>query len=403
MQAIFDRLATPTATQLYVASVRAGLAVSKKQAQDFVARQADKQLFARGPKSDLQTATRSETSDHQIDLVDLKQLATSSSFKVILFVCNPWNRKIAMEGLTSKAPLQVAQGYRRILNRMPKPQVVSSDLGAEWGGAFAGLLEEKNIKHRYKDPRNANSLAVMDRQIQSAKLALFKLMTRKNTTKWDSFIDQVEASHNETVQGALLGAPNDTEGDSNTAKIERFALMKANAEKFESNHDKAQKRDEAIRTAGQYRVAKKPGPFDRSFKPRYETEVRTVREVKAGMVRDDTGRAAVPSSAVVAVPAGTAEGPVPDFAGRTLRDNRLKETLRPFARDLYDALGNQELAVTAAARMMPPEYNTTRPSTLLFSTFLRYFPTLFKVTGQGPAMKVRRTGRKLQGKQAVGR
>jgi len=103
MEALYERLGAPSATQLYVAAIRQGLEISKKQAQDFVARQQDKQLFAKAPTSDSKTAIRSENSDHMADLVDLKQFK-SGNFGAILIVINPFSRKIAMEPLSSKQP-----------------------------------------------------------------------------------------------------------------------------------------------------------------------------------------------------------------------------------------------------------------------------------------------------------
>ena len=200
MEAVYERLGAPTAKQLYVAAIRQGIEISKKQAQDFVNRQADKQLFAKGPTSDSQTVARSENSEWQADLIDLKQVG--GQLKVILIAINVFNRKIAMEGLPNKTPAKVQEGFRRILTRMPKPQVLSSDQGNGFSGVFNQMLEEKQIAHRYKDPRNVNSLAVLDRAIQTVKTILFRKMTRRNTTKWDSFIKEVQDGYNESVHGA---------------------------------------------------------------------------------------------------------------------------------------------------------------------------------------------------------
>ena len=73
MEALYERLGTPSANQLYVAAIRQGLQINRKQAQDFVARQEETQLFAKAPTSDSKTAIRSEISDHMADLIDLKQ------------------------------------------------------------------------------------------------------------------------------------------------------------------------------------------------------------------------------------------------------------------------------------------------------------------------------------------
>ncbi len=61
---------------------------------------------------------------------------------------------------------------------MDKPQVVSTDQDAAFAGPFNLMLEQQGIVHRYKDPRNINSLAVLDRAIQTVKATLFKKPTR---------------------------------------------------------------------------------------------------------------------------------------------------------------------------------------------------------------------------------
>ena len=112
-----------------------------------------------------------------------------------------------------------------------------------------------------------------------------------------------------------------------------------------------------------------------------------------------SGRA-VPVSVVKPVAQGTEQGPAPDLRGRNLRDQKLKNDLMEFARELYGGL-TEEVAVTRAARMMPPEFAQAKPSTLLMSQFLRLYPNLFRLTGDGPSMRVRRVGRRLRGKQPV--
>ena len=394
LERIYDRLGGPSARQLRVAALREGLEVNTKQVSDFVARKADAQLFQQPQGSDMTTATRGPKSDFQADLIDLKQFGGNS--KVILIVCNPWNRKLAMEQLPNKTPAAVTVGFRSILNRMDKPDVISTDQDQAFKGPFNAMLEEKGILHRYNDPRNRNTLAVLDRALQTVKTTLFMKMTRRNTMQWDKFVKEVEDGYNETVHGHLLGSPNDTEGDSKTAKINQFDLQQKNAEAFEANHDKAEKRMEAVREAGAFREANKQETFTRGFKPQLGP-VRQVREVKAGQIVDTEGKR-VPMNAVKPVPADTEETAIPSFRGRGLRDDRLKEDLKEFAKDLYDAL-DQEMALTAAARLMPAEFSRAKPTTLLFSQFLQLYPNLFKVTGEGPAKRVRRIRKRAIGKQ----
>jgi hypothetical protein len=392
----YNRLGAPSATQLRIAILRAGGQISAKEARDYVARQADRQLFADLPESEGQTATRDENSDMQADLIDLTQY--KGNIKFILIAINPWNRKIAMEGIESKTPQRVTTAFHAILNRMKKPQVLSTDQDAAFAGVFNRMLDEKQIVHRYK--RGMNSIAVLDRAIKTVKITLFKRMARENTTKFDKFIEETEAGYNEKVHEPLPGSPDDLEKNTKGAKVAHFQLMKDNAGKFEKNHALNERNTNTLKEAGQFRVAKKKETFDRAFKPNYENEIREVREIKAGDITDETGKT-YPINNVMAVPEGTQNISAPDFRGRGLRDARLKEDLKEFARDLYDAMGNQELALTSAARMMTIEFTRTKPTHMSFGQFLKLYPNLFKVTGEGTRKKVRAIRTRLTRKQRV--
>ena len=140
--------------------------------------------------------------------------------------------------------------------------------------------------------------------------------------------------------------------------------------------------------------------FDRPFKPNYENEIREVREIKAGDVMDKDGKR-YPISNVKTVPQGTQNVQAPDFRGRGLRDARLKEDLKEFAKDLYDSLGDQELALTSAARMLGYDFYSTKPTHLKFSQFLALYPNLFKVTGERSRKRLKAIRKRLVRKQRV--
>ena len=52
------------------------------------------------------------------------------------------------------------------------PKVCDSDKGPEFEGAFKEYLKDKKIEHRVKAPHDVNSIAVVDRKIQSIKKAI---------------------------------------------------------------------------------------------------------------------------------------------------------------------------------------------------------------------------------------
>jgi hypothetical protein len=114
----------------------------------------------------------------------------------------------------------------------------------------------------------------------------------------------------------------------------------------------------------------------------------------------DTAGTTTAIKEVLVVPAGGAEDrPVADTRHRGLRDERLRTDLRPWALELFDSLGGETVALTAAARLMDDGYTAARPSTLLFSQFLALYPRLFVVSGEGPAKTVRAIRRRIRGKR----
>jgi len=82
-----------------------------------------------------------------------------------------------MEGLASKRSEVVAEGFKKILQRWPKPTEVSHDNGNEWKNAFATMLRSEGIVYKLK--RSINSLGRLDRGIQGVKKQLFKRLASK--------------------------------------------------------------------------------------------------------------------------------------------------------------------------------------------------------------------------------
>ena len=99
---------------------------------------------------------------------------------------------------------------------------------------------------------------------------------------------------------------------------------------------------------------------------------------------------------VQAVPKEGADKPMPRYRGRELIDARLRDKLQPFAKELFDALPDSETTTQAATRLMREEFNTTKPKTMNFATFLRLFPRLFTVNGNKVKRKVVPVGVRME-------
>ena len=191
LEQIYEDQGPMTAKQLHAAAVRQGLQVSMKQVRDFVLRQAEQQTFKPGPQSKGKEGTREKDSDLQADIIDMKT-QKSGPFSAILIVVNPWNRKVALEPLKTKTPQEVTEAFKKTLTRLPKPDAVSTDQGNEFKTVFNAYLETERITHKYKDPRNLNTLAVLDAATKTIKTRMFQRMTRQNKTKWDGMLKQIE-------------------------------------------------------------------------------------------------------------------------------------------------------------------------------------------------------------------
>ena len=395
MEPIYEELGAPSSRQLRFAALRRGVQVSAKEAQDFVNSKQEKQIFRQKVQSEGVTASRGPDQAWQIDLIDLKQFGNSN--KVILVAMDPFTRKVALEGLASKRSEVVSEGFRKILQRWPKPAEVTSDNGNEFKQAFATMMNNEGIVHKFK--RSINSLGRLDRGIQSLKKQLFQRLARKGDLKFDTLIPQVERAYNQLYLGPLGMSPNDAAADDKQGRVERFKLMQENAANFEHNHEVTERKMEDLKKQGAFRQALGSTAFDRSFKPNFGPK-REVATVERGQVVDTQGRR-VAVNEVTVVPAGGVDAPLPDMRGRGLRDQRIKDNLQSYAKDLWDALGDNELALTAASRLMSEEFARARPSTLLFSDFVRLYPTLFATSGTGQGMRVRRLQRRIRGKQPV--
>jgi hypothetical protein len=395
LKEIAERLGgAPSGRQLRFAAIRAGLEVSARQADAYAKGQAENQVFAPRTVSDGRTASRGPSAEYQADLIDFKaQMQTS---KVVLLVIDPFNRQLRLsEALPNKKPQTVAAAFLRILERFPTPASISTDSGSEFKQQFETMLAQENIVHKFR--RGINSLSVLDIATDKIKKELAKRLLRAGSRRFDKQIEAVEREYNESIHGSIGGAPDDVD-DSKAGKILQFHLQAANADAFKHNTEANRAKETALKDAGAFRQVVDREAFMRGDKPKFG-QMRRVQKVEFGQVTDTTGKV-VSVKEVRAVPASTQDVEIPDTRNRGLRDASLREKLQDFAKDLWDALGDRELAATAAARLMPESFSQTKPSSMLFSGFLKLFPRLFKLTGEGPGMKVSRAARRrIRGKQ----
>jgi hypothetical protein len=129
--------------------------------------------------------------------------------------------------LESKSPVATAEGFETLLSRAPKPDTVLTDLGTEWGGAFAKLLDEKGIDHSDKPPADHGSFALIDTGIKTLKQTIAVLRRTKDMNLQEA-VEKALREYNADINETTGTAPKNVAGN----KGDLFYLQAAGAESF---------------------------------------------------------------------------------------------------------------------------------------------------------------------------
>ena len=365
--------------QLYIKALKDGLDVNKRVVEDFHKRQGDKQVFQQRKTPNGETAPKDE-SEAQVDLIDMKAFP-SGIYKHIIILVNVFTRKAYLKPITKKTPDVVERGLKTILDRAGPLKVISSDQGIEWSGKVAKLLENRNIAHRLKATGDRNAIAVVDRTIQTIRTKLSKVLTKKNKTRWDSEIQNVQDSYNNSSHGHLIG-----EEPGNVPDMVKYELLEQSAEAIKRNNELNEKRTYALLPTMRYRapLPRPVGLQERGFKPKFG-QIRVADRIEAGLVTDVDGNT-TQIKQVQVVPAGSTNVNPPDFGSV---GQKKKPQLQRFADMLKPYLQrNGPTSLTTIGKLLnqETEFKETKANLTLLQ-FIKLFP-MFKTTGKLSATKV---------------
>jgi hypothetical protein len=379
LQRLYDENIGITAKQLYTKALKEGLQVNRAVVQDFVKRKGDQQIFQQRKPSQGETGPRDE-GEAQMDLIDMKAMK-SGPYKNIIILVNVFTRKAYLKPITNKTPDVVERGLKTILDRAGDLKVISHDQGNEWKQKVEKLLDNRGIASRLKATGDRNALAVVDRTIFNIRSRLAKVLTNKNKARWDTEIKRIEESYNSTEHGHNMG-----EEPGKVPDTVKFLLYQESAQAIENNHERNKQKTEALEETNKFRAPLPKGKFERSFTPKFGP-IRTVQSTEAGLVKDTQGQTHQIKQVSV-IPAGSSEAAPPQPATR-VRD-RLKPTLQPYAEMLKTSLNRSgPVALTVAARQLNQEDGFKEAKrNLLFLDFVKLFPSMFRITGSGPATRV---------------
>ena len=100
---------------------------------------------------------------------------TKDNEAYILVVQDVFSRFLWTEALMTKTPEEVAQAFEKLQRAGITPHSLTSDVGPEWTGEFARMLDSKGIVSFQKRPEDKNAIATLDVAIGQLKNSLYAI------------------------------------------------------------------------------------------------------------------------------------------------------------------------------------------------------------------------------------
>jgi hypothetical protein len=383
----------PGVAKLRDAAKRQGVAVTTKEAQDFVRGQEASQVFAAPPSSSGKVTSPELNHTWQADLIDYtaKIPHENGGYRFALVVTDIFSRKTYTENLTNKEPETVTKAYQRILTRAgAKPKQITTDSGKEFKGAFDAFLEESGTTHAMKE--QMNHLAVVDASIKTLKDIMKKELTDNKSESWTKALPKAATSLNSNSHPALMNsAPNDVKGSA----VLQYELEKKAGEDMMVNAKIHEARVEKLIKAGAFRLVLPRSTWVRAGQPRYGDKVYTLDGI-SGQEAIATDGTTVLVRDVLPVPSGSKDTVVPRTlrGGRQTRDQESKAILQKYATILKRALDEPislqkaGMKLRAQAGFSEAMVDAKIMGVGALKRFLDLFPD-FAVEGRAPKATVR--------------
>jgi hypothetical protein len=145
-----------------------------------------------------------------IDLIDMLYLSKSNyDYRYIINVVDVFSRKIWLEKIKFKTSKQIAESFRKIINRAGiQPDHLMMDNGTEFKGQFEDLCKELNIKIRHTRSYSPQANGIVETSNKAVRKLIRFLMVQNNTYRWSSFLDSIETNRNNTYNSSIKNTPN---------------------------------------------------------------------------------------------------------------------------------------------------------------------------------------------------
>ena len=397
LRTIWIESGRPGAAKLYAAARRRGLDVKRPVVDAFVKQQETRQVFAPAPKSQGKVTATNLDDRWQADLIDWKQMDATQNkgFKNVLVVVDVFSRYAWAVPMESKSQEDAVKAFGKVLwTSGRKPAEINSDGGQEFGAAFTEFVEKKGIAHRTKQTNHTNALAVVDAVILRLKEILRQELAESSSQNWVKFLPRAVKAYNGNSHDHLMGtAPEQVKSNA----VLQYSLEKQAGQDAAVNVRQHQDRVAALQAAGAFRVLLPKKTFTRTSTARWSNEVHQVSHFIGPEVVDEKG-ARFPVRDTLPVPSGSRVAKASVDAGGDAKRAAAAERMRAFAQVLNGFLGATGLTLQGAGTKLRqvPGFGEAMVEAKLtgigaLERFIRLFPDMFVVEGEGQKKRVRRT------------
>ena len=248
-------------------------------------------------------------------------------YQYILIVQDIFSRVLFVHALKSKDSDVVQQAFESIVRRAGVPDVLDTDHGNEFTGAFRDYLQDERIRHNVSDVRNKNARATLDAAIKNIRQQIARISVAEDRRDWASFLTRAVEAYNKTEHSSLIGrAPYQVHWDDDV----KFNLRYKAAQDLQHNSELIERRGQRLEQQGGFRNEEPiKNKFERAFTPHFEGKVHAVSKVVGPTVYDEEGKA-FPTRHVLAVERSSEAVNTTNISGGSARIDRVRlEKLEP--------------------------------------------------------------------------
>ena len=322
----------PSANKLWSEVRKRNIDVPKDEVLKYVRSLGLRHVFQRRPAYQGRIAATEINNRWAADLIDYNAKPSVDKeggppYQYILIVQDIFSRVLFAHALKTKDPEVVQQAFESIVRRAGVPDVLDTDHGNEFTGAFRDYLQDERIRHNVSDARNKNARATLDAAIKNIRQQIARISVAEDRRDWASFLQRALEAHNKTEHSSLIGrAPYQIHWDQDA----QFNLRYKAATDLQHNSELIERRGQRLLQEGGFRNEEPiKNKFERAFTPHYEGKAHAVAKVLGPTVYDEEGRG-YPTRHVLPVERSSEAVNTTNLQGGSARIDRVRlEKLEP--------------------------------------------------------------------------